>query len=148
MAETQKRVRFWRGTLESYNTLKNLGALDYWTRYSVKVPSGTGFVWKEFFGDNPLSEESGQLLPVIDIVEKLPTTLNPGDRYWVTSNGENYIVEITVGPENVLDGRIIELKEGISVRVKSRDYMAYVLVDALPKTYDEVDCGEYDNSVA
>ena len=92
MAETKNRVRFWRGTAENYELLKKARALSYWTRYSVKYVDSNGLVtWKEFYGDNPLSTETGQLLPVIDIVSELPSVLNPGDRYWVSNNNENYL---------------------------------------------------------
>ena len=152
MAETKNRVRFWRGTAESYELLKKAGALNYWTRYSVKYTSEGGIVtWKEFYGDNPLTEETGQLLPVIDIVTQLPSTLNPGDRYWVSAEGENYIITtIEVGKdkdgEATLSSRNLVLKEGISVRVKNKDYKSYVLINGNYITYDEIDCGTYDNS--
>lgn len=145
MAETKNRVRFWRGTSESYDLLKSAGALNYWTRYSVKYTNKQGLVtWKEFYGDNPLTEESGQLLPVIDIVQTLPTIMNPGDRYWVSDQGENYIVQVTVGNNNSLSSNIKELPVGVSVRVKNRGYKSYLLVDGAIVTYDEVDCGLYD----
>lgn len=150
MAELKKQVRFWRGTSASYETMKKAGMLSYWTRYSVKYTDVNGLVsWKEFYGDNPLTEESGQLLPVIDIVTQLPSTLNPGDRYWVSAEGENYIVDILVGVNDAsgnatLSDRTITLKEGVSVRVKNRGYKSYLLLNNEVITYDEVDCGFYD----
>lgn len=151
MAETKNRVRFWRGTAESYELLKKAGALNYWTRYSVKYTSEGGLVtWKEFYGDNPLTEETGQLLPVIDIVQILPSVLNPGDRYWVHNLGHDIITTIEVGKDKdgkaVLSSRNLLLKEGISVRVKNKGYKSYVLVNGEYITYDEIDCGTYDNS--
>lgn len=152
MAETKNRVRFWRGTAENYELLKKARALSYWTRYSVKYVDSNGLVtWKEFYGDNPLSTETGQLLPVIDIVSELPSVLNPGDRYWVSNNNENYIVEITVGADDeqgsaTLDSTIKTLAEGVSVRVRERDYKSYFLMEGKYMTYDEVNCGTYDNS--
>lgn len=150
MAELKQRVRFWRGTSDSYEILKKAGTLNYWTRYSVKYTDKNGLVtWKEFYGDNPLTEESGQLLPVIDIVTQLPSVLNPGDRYWVSADGENYIVDILVGINDTsgnatLSQRVIELKEGVSVRVKNEGYKSYLLVNNEITTYDQVDCGFYD----
>lgn len=150
MAELKNRVRFWRGSSESYETIKKAGMLNYWTRYSVKYKDANGLVtWKEFYGDNPLTEEPGQLLPVIDIVTQLPSVLNPGDRYWVSANGENYIVDITVGTKNesgdsTLSYRAITLNEGMSLRVKNKGYKSYVLIGTEWVTYDEVDCGSYD----
>jgi hypothetical protein len=145
MAEIKNRVRFWRGTAESYETIKKSGLLNYWTRYSVKYTDVNGLVtWKEFYGDNPLTEEPGQLLPVIDIVTTLPTVLNPGDRYWVSNQGENYIVDVTVGVGDVLSHRVITLKEGMGVRIKNRNYKSYLLVNNEVVTYDEVNCGTYE----
>ena len=96
-----------------------------------------------------MTEESGQLLPVIDIVTQLPSVLNPGDRYWVSADGENYIVDILVGINDTsgnatLSQRVIELKEGVSVRVKNEGYKSYLLVNNEITTYDQVDCGFYD----
>jgi hypothetical protein len=150
MAETKNRVRFWRGTAESYELLKKAGALNYWTRYSVKYENGGLVTWKEFYGDNPLTEETGQLLPVIDIVQTLPKVLNPGDRYWVSDGGINLITTIGVGKDEngvaTLSSRSLELKEGVSVRVKSKGYKSYLILDGELITYDEIDCGTYDNS--
>lgn len=150
MAETKNRVRFWRGTAESYELLKKAGALNYWTRYSVKYENGGSVTWKEFYGDNPLTEETGQLLPVIDIVQKLPSVLNPGDRYWVHDSGYDIITTIEVGKDEdgkaKLSSRNLVLKEGISVRVKNKGYKSYVLINGNYITYDEIDCGTYDNS--
>lgn len=156
MAETRHRIRQWRGTAESYNFLMKAGALDYWTRYSVKyVDSETGAIsWKEYYGDNLITETPGQLLPVIDIVAALPNTLNPGDRYLVgrdatdTSTANYYIVEVGVYME---DGsgyqkttKTKTFEEGISVRVKNKGYKSYLLVNGEMTTYDEVDCGTYE----
>lgn len=150
MAETKNRVRFWRGTAESYELLKKAGALNYWTRYSVKYENGGLVTWKEFYGDNPLTEETGQLLPVIDIVQTLPKVLNPGDRYWVSDGSINLITTIGVGKDEngvaTLSSRSLELKEGVSVRVKSKGYKSYLILDGELITYDEIDCGTYDNS--
>ena len=151
MAETKNRVRFWRGTVESYEKIKKAGLLNYWTRYSVKYTINGITTWKEFYGDNPLTEETGQLMPVIDIVQQLPSVLNPGDRYWVSTQGYNIIVEITVGKDATdgtatLSSRNLELKEGVSVRVKNRGYKSYLIVNGEAITYDEIDCGTYDNS--
>lgn len=150
MAEIKNRVRFWRGTAEAYELLKKAGALNYWTRYSVKYENSGLVTWKEFYGDNPLTEETGQLLPVIDIVQSLPTVLNPGDRYWVSTRGINLITTIDVGKDEngiaALSSRSLELKEGMSVRVKNKGYKSYVVLNGEYVTYDEIDCGTYDNS--
>ena len=150
MAEIRKRVRHWRGTPEAYNTLVKAGALDYWTRYSVKyVDSVTNEItWKEYFGDNLITETPGQLLPVIDIVDELPSVLNPGDRYLVGADGTYFIAEVGVFREDgtgySLTTKIYTFKEGISVRVKNRGYKSYLLYDGKIITYDEVNCGTYE----
>lgn len=151
MAETKNRVRFWRGTAEAYEFLKQNGALNYWTRYSVKYENSGLVTWKEFYGDNPLTEETGQLLPVIDILPSMPSgTLNPGDRYWISNGGINVIATVEVSSNT--DGtarispRMLELKEGMSVRVKNKGYKSYVVLNGEYITYDEIDCGTYDNS--
>lgn len=146
-----KRVKFWRGTVESYNILLKAGILDYWTRYSVKQNDGS---WKEYYGDNCITEVTGQLLPVLDIVATLPSVLNPGDRYLVgqdatdTNSAEYYIVEIGLEKDNGTryqeTTKIKPFKEGISVRVKNRGYKSYLLVGGEIVTYDEVNGGTYD----
>lgn len=151
MANNKKIVRFWRGNVESYNLIAKAGLLDYWTRYSVKQSDGS---WKEYYGDNLITEPTGQLLPVIDIVATLPSVLNPGDRYLVgrdateTESAEYYIVEVGVekndGTGYVETTKVKEFKEGISVRVKNRSYKSYVLADGEVLTYDEVNGGRYD----
>lgn len=151
MANNNKRVRLWRGTKESYNVIAKAGRLDYWTRYSVKQSDGS---WLEYYGDNLISEPSGSILPVIDIVATLPTVLNPGDRYLVgkdataNSSAEYYIVEIGLEKDNGTGyqetTKIKEFKEGISVRVKNRKFKTYVLVEGEIITYDEVNGGTYD----
>lgn len=150
MGNDKKRVRHWRGTRDSYNIIARAGLLDYWMRYSVKESNGT---WTEYYGSNQISSPSGQMLPVLDIVETLPTTLNPGDRYLVgrdatdTTDAEYYIVTIDVDTtaENQLSARTETLKNngGMSVRVINRKSMAFQLVDGELITYDQVDGGTY-----
>jgi hypothetical protein len=150
MARNHKVVKFWRGTRESYNNIKNANLLNYWTRYSVKESNGT---WTEYYGDNMISCPSGQILPVLDIVKNLPSVLNPGDRYLVgkdatdITNAEYYIVIIDI--DSTTNNRLSARTEpfinnsGMSVRVINRKSMAYQLVDGNIVTYDNVDGGEY-----
>lgn len=145
-----KKVRFWRGTRENYNFLAKAKQLDYWMRYSVKEIDGT---WTEYYGSNQISCPSGQILPVIDIVEKLPNSLNPGDRYLVgvdkTENNpsEYYIVtvDIDTSNNNTMSVRIDNFlnNSGLSVRVINKKSMAYQLVDGYITTYDLVDGGTF-----
>lgn len=132
-------VNIWRGSRESYN---NLGIYDYYTRYSVKENDGT---YTEYYGTNPISPNSGQLLPVIDIVETLPSepgSLKPGDRYLVGSGSTYYIVEITPNP-NPEKKAIITPLGTYSVKVINKNMMEYQLVNGKLRTYDIVDCGSY-----
>lgn len=150
MANTQKLVKKWRGTREAYNVIANANLLNYWTRYSVKEVNGT---WTEYYGSNQISSPSGQLLPVLDIVSELPTTLNPGDRYLVgldESEGraaEYYIVTIDIDSTaaNNLSARTEPFtnNSGMSVRVINRRSKAYQLVNGCMITYDEVNGGNY-----
>jgi hypothetical protein len=148
--DNKKIVKNWRGTRQSYNLIAKNNRLDYWTRYSVKEINGT---WTEYYGVNQISSHSGQLLPVLDIVDTLPTILNPGDRYLVgrDADGNNvaeyYIVIIDVDSEsnNGLSARTEPFlnNSGLSVRVINKDSMAYQLVDGEIITYDKVDGGTF-----
>lgn len=148
MEKNNKIVKKWRGTRALYNILAKAGKLDYWTRYSVKDANG---VWTEYYGDNQITSPSGQLLPVLDIVTTLPSSLNPGDRYLVGKDGsetlpaEYYIVTIYVDNEqpNGINGNIEQFtnNSGMSVRVINQGSMAYQLVDNILLTYDKVDGG-------
>ena len=150
MTKNNKIVKKWRGTRDSYNTIKKAGMLDYWTRYSVKDVNGT---WTEYYGSNQITSPSGQFLPVLDIVQSLPTVLYPGDRYIVGRdatndvNAEYYIVTIDVDTktDNQLTYKLdpIVNNGGMSVRVIRRKSMAYQLVDGEMITYDMVDGGYY-----
>lgn len=147
---SNKIVKKWRGTRQSYNSIAKNNKLDYWTRYSVKETDNT---WTEYYGANQISSPSGQLLPVLDIVENLPNALNPGDRYLVgidsseNKNAEYYIVIIDVNndSENGLSARTEPFlnNSGMSVRVIRKNSMAYQLVDGKITTYDEVDGGTF-----
>ena len=150
MANDKRIVKKWRGSRELYNTIAKAGLLDYWTRYSVKDTNG---LWTEYYGSNQISSPSGQLLPVLDIVQSLPTILNPGDRYLVgvdateTTSAEYYIVSIDIDgtKPNKISARTepFENNSGMSVRVINRKSMAYQLVDGEMITHDAVDGGMY-----
>lgn len=140
-----KLIKNWRGTRATYNLIAKAGTLDYWTRYSVKEVDGT---WCEYYGSNLISEPSGQLLPVIDIVETLPAKLNPGDRYLVGSGSSYSIVTVDVDhlAENNLSTRseAFTNNSGKSVRVINQKSMAYQLVDGELVTYDQVNGGTFN----
>lgn len=145
-------VRFWRGKRESYEFLKGLGMLDPWTRYSV-IDSDSSIT--EYFGVNQITQPSGQLFPVNDIVSELPETLNPGERYLVghdavdeTPAKYSIMVVSTVPDEEDptkyrAEVQIEDFDYKYGVRVLSRGLKNYVLVDGKLKTYDDVDCGTF-----
>lgn len=148
--DNRKIVKQWRGTRNAYNLISKANLLNYWTRYSVKEIDGT---WTEYYGSNLITCHSGQLLPVIDIVEHLPSILNPGDRYLVgkdatdKTNAEYYIVTIDIDTEaeNNLSARteLFTNNSGMSVRVINKKSMAYQLVNGEMITYDSVNGGTY-----
>lgn len=150
MVNSNKIVKHWRGTRESYNALVTSNALDYWTRYSVKEVNG---VWSEYYGSNLINSPTGQILPVIDIVETLPTILNPGDRYLIgkdatdTTEAEYYIATIDI--DNTTENKLSVHTEpfinnsGMSVRVRNKYSMSYQLVNGELITYDLIDGGTY-----
>lgn len=151
MSKNNKIVKKWRGTRESYNFIASAKALDYWTRYSVKEVDGT---WTEYYGSNLITSYGGQILPVLDIVEILPSVLNPGDRYLVgvdaTDNGQDAEYYITIiDPDSYADNGLSYRAEpfknnsGMSVRVINKGSMAYQLVDGKLVTYDKVDGGTF-----
>ena len=68
-----------------------------------------------------------------------------------TTTNLNGDFTITVGKDEydgtaTLSSRNLELKEGVSVRVKNKGYKSYLIVNGEAITYDEIDCGTYDNS--
>ena len=143
MEELKHKIKFWRGTRESYNKIINP---DFWTRYSVKEPNG---MWREYYGTNLISIASGTLAPVIDVVDKLPAQINPGDRYLVKSIVDGSLLyQIYEFSPFLKDGNYL-LSEKITdlgdmtVRIKSRGLKAYQMVEGELITYDDVDCGEY-----
>lgn len=130
-------VNFWRGTRSAYNAIGLEGKLDYWTRYTVNEPDGRR---TEYFGATPVTQVTGELSPVIDIVETLPATLNIGDRYLVGAGSEYYIVEIAANRSLSSVSPIGDL----SVRVKSKNYWRYQVVDGTLQTIDGIiDCGTF-----
>lgn len=150
MLDNKKVVKNWRGSRELYNRISKAKKLDYWTRYSVKEADGT---WTEYYGSNQISCPSGNYLPVLDIVNYLPSVLNPGDRYLVgkdatdNSNAEYYIVTIDIDSEqsNGMNARTEPFinNSGMSIRVVNKKSMAYQLVDGELITYDMVNGGEF-----
>jgi len=146
-------VRFWKGKRESYELLKEILMLDSWTRYTVTDSDGS---ITEYFGENQITQPSGQLFPVNDIVRELPQDLHPGERYLVGHDGEggapakySIVVVSAVRDEEdpdryKIDTQVEDFDYKYGVRVISRGLKNYVLVDEKLKTYDDVDCGTFE----
>lgn len=143
-------VRFWKGTREKYNFLKNVGILDPWMRYTV-IEADESIT--EYFGNNVISYSTGQLLPVKDIVSEMPENLQPGDRYLVGQDGDentpaHYSI-VSVSPtlddegKYVLQTQVEDFDYKYGVRVLNHGLKNYVLVEEKLKTYDDVDCGTF-----
>lgn len=138
-----KIVKFWRGKRDTYNEIVSAGTVDYWTRYTVIEPDGRRV---EYFGTHPVQEPTGELYPVLDAVETLPTDLKPGDRYLVGKDGIGYyVVEIAA---DLSQSKINPLGKH-SVRVAKDHYFRYQCIGEETKdlklvTYDNgIDCGTY-----
>ena len=132
-------IKFWRGTREAYNAIVSANAVDFWTRYTVKEKDGRRV---EYFGTHPIQEATGELYPVKDVVETLPSSdLKQGDRYLVGNDADGYyVVEIAA---NQAQSKIEPLGE-LSVRVASDNYYRYQYVNGKLITYDNgIDCGTY-----
>lgn len=143
MAENKNKIRFWRGTRESYNKIT---APDFWTRYSVKEPNG---VWREYYGTNLISIQTGSIAPVLDVVKELPQQVNPGDRYLLEAVVDGALLyqiyefsPFQVDGEYQLSEKITDLGD-FSVRIKSKGLKAYQVVNGELVTYDDIDCGSY-----
>lgn len=131
-------IKIWRGTREAYNAIVSANAADFWTRYTVKEKDGRRV---EYFGTQPVQEATGELYPVKDVVETLPSDLKQGDRYLVGNDTNGYyVVEIAA---NQAQSKINPLGE-LSVRVASDNYYRYQYVNGKLITYDNgIDCGTY-----
>lgn len=146
---TENNFSAWRGYRSTYNALGAAGKLNYWTLYSVIEPDGSRNL---YWGAKPTVVATGELRPVIDIVETLPTTLNVGDRYIVGHDGtfdddgnvvtkaSYYVVEIAADFKQ----SVINPLGDFSARVKNRSMKCYTVVNEKIRTYDGIiDCGEY-----
>lgn len=140
-------VRHWRGKRESYNFLKEVNHLDPWTRYSVIDSAGTTTGITEYFGENQIALETGQILPVSAVVETaIPaSSARPYDRYLVGTDQTGYKV-VEYQPRATSEGVVLSEYElpfdwRFGVRVRSEGLKNYVYADGHLVTYDDVDCG-------
>ena len=139
----EKIVKFWRGTRAKYDEIVKSNKADFWTRYTVKEPDGRRV---EYFGTCPVQPVTGELYPVLDVVETLPDGLKAGDRYLVGKDGVGYyVVEIAA---NLSESRISPLGKH-SLRVAKDHYFRYQCIGEAQAefklvTYDNgFDCGTY-----
>ena len=140
-------VRHWRGKRESYNFLKEVNHLDPWTRYSVIDSASTGTGITEYFGENQIAVETGQILPVSAIVATaIPFyRARPYDRYLVGNDNDGYKI-VEYQPRSTADGVVLTPYEmpfdwRYGVRVRADGLKNYVYADGHLVTYDDVDCG-------
>lgn len=138
-----KIVKFWRGSRAEYDSIVKNKKADFWTRYTVKEPDGRRV---EYFGTCPVQPATGELYPVLDVVESLPADLKAGDRYLVGKDGIGYyVVEIAA---DLSQSKINPLGKH-SVRVAKDHYFRYQCIGETQAelklvTYDNgIDCGTY-----
>ena len=140
----KQKVRNWRGTRANYEMLVQNSAVSPWTRYVVIDTINGKEVITEYYGQNQVTEATGQLLPVKDIIGSISDiTPQPYDRYLVGSDGQGYKIY-----EYVIDGDfhkwlIKPFDYHYGVRVIERGLKNYVYVNNVLKTYDDVDCGSF-----
>lgn len=154
MAE-KKKIRNWKGSRGSYEYLKKNGLVNAWTHYFVvettaEIGSTASGRITEYFGENLISVPTGQLLPVLKILEfaKSVDVAEPYERYLVGTDEAGYnVVEYvpirTAEGDTELVKNIIPFDEKYGVRVKDRGLKNYVYVDGKLITYDDVNCGEF-----
>lgn len=139
------KVRHWRGSRANYESLLKNNALNDWTRYVVIDNYNGNEIYTEYFGSNQISELTGQLLPVNDIIGNITEgEALPYNRYLVGSNGVGYsIYECVIDSNNVLRWIIKPFDYRFGVRVISKSLKNYIYNNGQLMTYDDVDCGTF-----
>lgn len=139
------KVKNWRGSRENYEFLLKNNALDSWTRYSVIDIVGEEKVITEYFGDNQISELTGQLLPVKSILQTVEEAeVVPYNRYLIGEDGVGYsIYECLFDSENNLRWRIGPFDYRHGVRVVDKGLKNYIYYDNMLRTYDDIDGGVF-----
>lgn len=132
---SDKIFKIWRGSRDSYDKLTTK---DYWTRYSVKEANG---VFTEYYGTNRIGVRTGQLYPVLDIIQSSDTdilnNMSLGDRYLLSDTQQ--IVE-----KSATDLRYTPMNFN-SVRVINKGLMEYQFVNGVLTTYEVSDWSEIKN---
>ena len=139
------KVRKWRGTREQYEFLLKNNALNSWTKYVVIDTINNEEVITEYYGTNQVSNNTGQLLPVISIIGDI-SEINPSpyDRYLVGSDGIGYhVYEYVIDAEGSHRWIVKPFDYRYGVRVIERGLKNYVYVNGILKTYDDIDCGTF-----
>jgi hypothetical protein len=139
-----QKVRNWRGSRASYEMLVDNKAVSPWTRYVVIDVINGKEVITEYYGNNQVSDATGQLLPVKNVIASISDiTPNPYDRYLVGSDGKGYQIY-----EYIIDGEyhkwlVKPFDYRYGVRIIEKGLKNYVYLNGVLKTYDDVDCGEF-----
>lgn len=140
----KQKVRNWKGSRANYEMLVSNNAVSPWTRYVVIDNINGQDIITEYYGNNQVTEATGQLLPVKNIINSISEiTPQPYDRYLVGSNGIGYNVY-----EYIISGEshrwiIKPFDYRYGVRVIEKGLKNYVYVNGILRTYDDVDCGEF-----
>lgn len=139
------KVRKWRGTREKYEFLLKNNALNSWTKYVVIDTINNEEVITEYYGTNQVSNNTGQLLPVISIIGDI-SEINPSpyDRYLVGSDGVGYhVYEYVIDSEGSHRWIVKTFDYRYGVRVIKEDLKNYVYINGNLISYDDVDCGTF-----
>lgn len=143
---TKHLVKKWRGSRSNYNLLKSTNMIDPWTIYYVVDTIGNETKVVEYFGTNIVSQPTGQVLAVNDVLASLPSSgINPYDRYLVGDDANGYkIYEYTpISGTNELSVSEMNFDWRYGVRILSRNLKNYVYYNSHLITYDDVDCGMF-----
>ena len=139
------KVRKWRGTREKYEFLLKNNALNSWTKYVVIDTINNEEVITEYYGTNQVSNNTGQLLPVISIIGDI-SEINPSpyDRYLVGNDGVGYhVYEYVIDSEGSHRWIVKTFDYRYGVRVIKEDLKNYVYINGNLISYDDVDCGTF-----
>ena len=139
------KVRKWRGTREKYEFLLKNNALNSWTKYVVIDTINNEEVITEYYGTNQVSNNTGQLLPVISIIGDI-SEINPTpyDRYLVGSDGVGYhVYEYVIDSEGSHRWIVKTFDYRYGVRVIEEDLKNYIYINGKLISYVDLECGTF-----
>ena len=140
----KQKIRHWRGTRANYETLVNNGATNPWTKYVVIDTINGVDRYTEYYGNNIVTDATGQLLPVKSIISSVSEIEpQPYDRYLVGSDGVGYNVYEYVIVEDTHKWLIKPFDYNYGIRVIDRGLKNYVYIDGALITYDDVNGGRF-----